>query len=274
VTTLLQVSDPHFGTEVPAVEHALLEFALKQRPDVLVLSGDITQRARRRQFDAARRFVDRVAAPATIAIPGNHDIPLFNVFARIFTPYGGYRRVFGCDLEPALDLPRLLVVGVNTTRPRRHVDGEVSQAQVARVSSRLRAATASQLRVVVVHQPVLAVRDEDTSNLLHGRLEAVPAWAEAGADLIMGGHIHLPYVRSLAPAYRELRREVWTVQAGTAVSSRIRENVPNSVNVVRCERAATPRQCRVERWDFSPVSGTFEQRARHELCFSDEPRRG
>ena len=109
MTTLLQVSDPHFGTEQEPVVEALLALAAAQRPDVLALSGDITQRARFRQFEAARRFVERVAAPVTLAIPGNHDIPLFNVPARVLAPYAGFERAFGRDLEPVFDGPGLLV---------------------------------------------------------------------------------------------------------------------------------------------------------------------
>jgi 3',5'-cyclic AMP phosphodiesterase CpdA len=268
MTTLLQVSDPHFGTEQPAVVDALLQFTREQPPDVLVLSGDITQRARRRQFAAARRFVDRIAPPVTLAIPGNHDIPLFNLFARVLTPYEGYCRAFGHDLEPMHALPGLLVVGVNTTRPSRHKDGEVSSVQVERTARHLRDATPSQLRVVVVHQPVMASRTDDVKNLLHGRAHAVPAWVDAGADLIMGGHIHWPYVCSLRRNYRDLRRDAWVVQAGTALSSRVRDGVPNSVNVVRRDGDGEPRRCTVERWDFEASSRRFELREAHDLRFT------
>lgn len=268
MTTLLQVSDPHFGTEQAPVVQALLRFAAEQRPDVLVLSGDITQRARRRQFEAARRFVDLAAVPASVVIPGNHDIPLFNLAARVLFPYGGYRRAFGDDLEPSYADADVVVVAVNTTRPRRHKDGEVSSEQVARVEHRLRGAAPSQLRIVVVHQPVMAARVDDEKNLLHGRAEAVRAWVAAGADLVMGGHIHWPYACSLRMAYADLPREAWVVQAGTALSSRVRDGVPNSVNVVRTTAGASPRRCTVERWDYEAVADRFRLVERHEPIFS------
>jgi 3',5'-cyclic AMP phosphodiesterase CpdA len=268
MTTLLQVSDPHFGTEQPPVLQALQRLAAAQRPDVLVLSGDVTQRARRRQFEAARRFVERLDAPVTIAIPGNHDIPLFNVFARVFAPYGGYRRAFGDDLEPEYESSDVLVVAVNTTRARRHKDGEVSPEQVDRVARRLRQASPAQLRVVVVHQPVMAVRPDDESNLLHGRDVAVPAWVAAGVDIVMGGHIHWPYARSLRHAYDPLPRDAWVVQAGTAVSSRVRDGVPNSVNVVRTGAATAGRSCTVERWDYATGAAGFELVESHEVHFA------
>ena len=267
MTTILQVSDPHFGTEQAPVVEALLDLAASQRPDVLLLSGDITQRARRAQFQAARAFVERVSAPSTLAIPGNHDIPLFNVLARLFTPYGGYQRAFGPDLEPELDAQDLLVTCVNTTRPRRHKDGEVSAAQVERVAARLRRAQRSQLRVVVVHQPVMAARSDDARNLLQGREDAVRAWVGAGADIVMGGHIHWPYACSLRLGFRDLPRDAWVVQAGTAVSSRTRDGAPNSVNVLRCEGSATSRRCRIERWDYAGAGRTFEHVESHEVEF-------
>jgi 3',5'-cyclic AMP phosphodiesterase CpdA len=268
MTTLLQVSDPHFGTEQTWVVEALLRFAAEQRPDVLVLSGDITQRARRRQFEAARRFVEGIGAPVTVAIPGNHDIPLFNFAARVLAPYAGYRRAFGEDLEPTFSAPDLLVVTVNTTRPRRHKDGEVSPAQVARVDRRLRSALPSQLRVVVVHQPVMAMREDDDRNLLHGRTAAVRTWVEAGADLVMGGHIHWPYACSLRLGYGDLPRDAWVVQAGTALSSRIRDGVPNSVNLVRTRPVPSSRRCSVERWDYDTAADGFRLVERHEPTFS------
>jgi len=254
MSLLLQVSDTHFGTEQPSVVEALLRLVHVQPPDLVVLSGDITQRARRSQFRAAQTFVARLAVPTTLVLPGNHDIPLFNVVARLLAPYANYQRVFGMALEPEFESADLLVIGVNTTRPSRHKDGEVSASQVARVCRRLRRAHDGQLRVVVTHQPVHVTRPEDEPNVLHGHREAVGAWASAGADLLLGGHIHLPYVRPLRERFRDLPRSVWAVQAGTAVSSRVRDGIPNSVNLIRYTCAERPRRCVVERWDHdAPV---------------------
>ena len=267
MTTILQISDAHFGTERAPVVEALLELARSESPDLVVFSGDITQRARRSQFSGARRFIDRLQPRALLTIPGNHDIPLFNLAARIFTPYANYTRAFGEELEPVFESGRLLVIGVNTTRPRRHVDGELSQEQIGRVAARLRAATAAQLRIVVVHQPVLAIAASDKHNLLHGHREAVPAWAAAGADIIMGGHIHLPYVRSLRTTFPDLPRDVWAVQAGTSISRRLRGRIDNSVNLIRVEDGHSPRRCAVERWDYVPALGNFERHISHALTF-------
>ena len=252
MSVLLQISDPHFGTEQQPVVEALVALARQQRPDLLVLSGDITQRARPTQFRAARTFVDLLGTPV-LAVPGNHDIPLFDLWTRLRRPYAGHIAAFGADLEPVFASPDLMVVCVNTTRAWRHKHGEVSGVQVERVARTLAGAEAAQLRVVVVHQPVAVTRPEDLRNRLRGHSSALERWAAAGADLVMGGHIHLPYVMAL----NGLARRMWAVQAGTAVSSRVRKGAPNSVNMLRWGVHSSPRCCRIEQWDFSQGDQAF-----------------
>ena len=267
--SILHLSDPHFGTEQPQVVEALVRLAAAQQPRLLVLSGDITQRARRSQFRSARRFVDRLGIADVLAIPGNHDIPLFNLAARLFAPYGNHCGEFGTDLEPAFESGRLLVLTLNTTRRYRHKHGEVSPEQVERVAARLARASADQLRIVVTHQPVAVTLDDDLRNLLRGREHAMRRWAEAGADLILGGHIHLPFAVPLHEREPALTRPLWAVQAGTAVSSRVRRGVPNSVNLLRYEGAAgstgASRACLLERWDYAAAHGDFRQAASLDL---------
>ena len=249
MSVLLHISDTHFGTEQPEVAEALVRMAIALGPDLVVLSGDITQRARRKQFAEARRFVDRLPAP-TLALPGNHDIPLFNPWARALHPYRNYSRQFGTDLDPTFDLKDVFVVGVKTTRRYRHKDGEVSDAQIAHVVDRLHRAGPRRLRIVVTHQPAHVLRAEDQANVLQGAASAIAAWAAAGADLILGGHIHLPFAAPLTERYPDLPREMWIAQAGTAVSTRVRHEAPNSVNVIRYERATSQTRYAIERWDY------------------------
>ncbi|RZL90785.1 MAG: metallophosphoesterase [Variovorax sp.] len=270
MTVLLQISDPHFGTEQAPVVQALEQLARALRPDLVVLSGDITQRATRAQFGAARAFVDRLNAPALLAIPGNHDIPLFALGTRLLNPYGRYREAFGSVLEPVFESVDCLAVGVNTTRWYRHEDGEVSVAQIEHVAQRLSGAKPEQLRVVVIHQPVTVTLPEDASNRLHGRNAAVARWSAAGADLVLGGHIHLPFVRPLQEDFPDCARSLWAVQAGTAVSSRIRRRAPNSVNLIRCTGRLS-RSCVVERWDCAAGAARFDMAATYTLPLGETP---
>lgn len=284
MTRILHLSDTHFGTEREPVVRAVLRLADDLQPDLVVLTGDITQRARRSQFTAARRFVQALQRPV-LAVPGNHDIPLFNVMARWLNPYGGYRRALGPVLEPVVDIPGLLAIGVNSTRPSRRKNGEVDAGQVERVAQRLRKASADCLRIVLLHHPVRAAVESDQRNLLIGRELAVPAWIDAGVDLILGGHIHLPYVLSAlnltvakAPGldtaaadrghvrdrsaeagttqgknlslHSDTPRQAWIVQAGTAISRRVRGDISNSVNVIEHSVSQGRHQCVIERWDY------------------------
>ncbi|MDB5756931.1 MAG: repair exonuclease [Burkholderia sp.] len=258
MSVVMQISDTHFGTEQAEVVEALLRMFREEKPELVILSGDITQRARRSQFAAARAFVDQLAPTPLVAIPGNHDIPLLNMGMRLIAPYANYSRVFGAELEPEFSAPKLLVMGVNTTRPYKHADGEVSVAQVQRVATRLMQATPDQLRIVVTHQPICALVPEDEANVLQGHAGAVRRWAEAGADLVLGGHIHLPYVIPLKERHPYLSRRMWAVQAGTAISSRLRHGANNSVNLIRYSDGQRPAwTCSIERWDFQPQTRHF-----------------
>ena len=256
MTRILHLSDTHFGTEREPVVQALLALAEALQPQLVLLGGDITQRARHSQFAAARRFIQALQRPA-LAVPGNHDIPLFNLVARVFDPYGGYRRALGATLEPVVETDGLLAIGVNTTRPGRHKNGQVSPAQVARVAQRLRQAGDDRLRVLLLHHPVRAAVESDRANLLIGADVAVPAWVDAGADLILGGHIHLPYILPIHGQAGAAPRQAWTVQAGTAVSHRVRDGISNSVNVIDHLIDNGRHQCAVQRWDYAADEARF-----------------
>ena len=252
ITSLLQISDTHFGTEQPAVVAALEAHVREHGADLLVLSGDITQRARGSQFAAAQAFVQRLKGygiPSSLVIPGNHDLPLFNVLSRFLAPYDQYQAHFGEDLEPSFENDQLLVIGLNTTHPKRHKDGLVTHEQVEAVTQRLLKSDPRKLRLVVAHQPFGSLVLSDLQNLQHGALAALTRWADAGLDIVMGGHIHLPYVLPLRKQYPSLSREIWIVQAGTALSSRVRGSAPNSFNRLDLDSRAG-KQVALERWDY------------------------
>jgi 3',5'-cyclic AMP phosphodiesterase CpdA len=254
VSRLLHLSDTHFGTERAPVLAALERFAHDCGAHAIVVSGDITQRATIAQFAAARAFLQRLPQRPTLVLPGNHDIPLFALWQRLLSPYRRYRRGLGLrELSPSLGVGPLQLIGVKSTRRRRHIDGELSERQVAEVSARLRAAPASSLKVVITHQPLLVDRERDVHNVCHGAQPALKAWAEAGADLLLAGHIHWPFALPLPQ-----RADAWAVNAGTAVSHRTRPGAPNSVNLIDYLDDAEGRRCRLRRFDCPVTGGGFE----------------
>ncbi len=260
---ILHLTDPHFGVERPEVVEGLIALAAARQPSLIVVSGDITQRARRSQFAAAHRFLNHLCAacgadPRTdmLVIPGNHDLPLFHLPLRLVDPYGPYARWFGSDLEPTVTGAGACVLGVNTTRPWRHKHGELSSAQIERVRLRLEGCAPDALKVVVTHQPLKVIEADDLNDLIRGHEAAKQTWAAAGADLLLSGHTHQSFV---APLLAPLS-DTWVVQTGTAVSRRIREHVPNSVHLIRHQDMPPGQRACVERWDWDGTAA-FQQTA-------------
>jgi 3',5'-cyclic AMP phosphodiesterase CpdA len=254
VTTILHISDLHFGTEVPQAMEALVRLARAAPPDVLIVSGDVTQRARRAQFDAAVRFIGRLAAAQVLVVAGNHDIPLFNLPQRLLAPHRGYQRAFGRELEPRLALADVRIAGVHTARAWRHVVGHVTPAQAARSAAWLSEGPAEALRIVVTHHPLAVPDAQDQAQRLRGAEAALPQWLQAGAHLALGGHIHRPYFMPLQGGRSAGRQQLWVAQAGTAVSHRLRAPWPHSVNLLR--RIALARW-QLQRWNLDPGRGDF-----------------
>lgn len=251
---IVQLSDLHFGTEVEAVVSALLVRLTQLQPDLLLLSGDLTQRARRREFARCRRFLQQLPEVPILAVPGNHDLPLYNIWHRFRAPYAGFRRVFGHELAPCFESESMLVVGVNTTDPRRHVDGAFEPAAIEQVAQRL-ATSSAPLKLVVGHHPMDAVLVSDEQNIARQAGAAVRAWAAAGMQLYLAGHIHFPFFAPLNRRYPGVPDDIWTLQAGTAISRRTRDGKPNSFNMIEREQ----QQLALTRWDYQAPRGAFEQ---------------
>lgn len=242
---IAHLSDPHFGTVLPSVEQALLSTVRGLAPDLVILSGDITQRARSAQFAAAARFVAAVALPI-LAIPGNHDIPLYNIFGRLLAPYRGFERAFGAELEPTFERNGVQVLGFNSAPRWRHKNGDISPGRVAQ---RLRRSEspATSLRIAVFHHPFDYVEAQDCRNLIRRHDELAALLASGRVDLVLGGHIHDAIARTTEHRYPDLARPFVIAQAGTALSWRIRYRTPNTFNLITLQ--AEPGAMAVERWD-------------------------
>jgi 3',5'-cyclic AMP phosphodiesterase CpdA len=251
VTRIAHISDTHFGTEEVQVCAALTRDILRAAPDLVVLSGDITQRARRAQFRAARAFLDSLASIPVLTLPGNHDLPLFDLFTRFTEPYRYYKRHICPTLAPAWLGTEVAVLGVNSTRVLRHKHGALPAEVIQEVARRL-AKLSQPFKIVVLHHPLAVIEPSDRRNRVRAADEALAAWIEAGADLFLGGHIHLPYC---IPTDTGSHRSV-ILQAGTAVSRRRRGGQPNSYNVIRFETNES-RRMHIERRDYDASADIF-----------------
>ena len=242
---LVHVSDLHFGRDKPELLAPLAAAIGAARPDLLVVSGDLTQRARNRQFAAARRFLDGLEAP-WLCVPGNHDVPLGNLGARLLRPYRRYRRWIADELEPVWSDGEIAVAGLNTTDPLAWQRGKARGAAIARVCRRLEA-TGAPLRVVVAHHPFLQLPAEPKTPMW-GAASGIEALAECGVALVLSGHLHV--WRATPVPRRAAGATTFQVQAGTGLSTRQRGE-PNDFNAleIAAERVRVTRMALADRED-------------------------
>jgi 3',5'-cyclic AMP phosphodiesterase CpdA len=249
--TLVHLSDLHFGRVDPELLDPLRRAIERLAPHVVVVSGDLTQRARARQFREARAFLDTLPRPQ-IVVPGNHDVPLYNVVRRFLSPLKNYRRYISEDLEPAFIDDEIAVVGVNTARSLTFKGGRVNEEQVERVRAKLCRLDASITKIVVTHHPFDLPSTWRSGQVVGRAVLAMRMFAACGADVLLAGHIHLSHAgettaRSDVDGYAGI-----LVQAGTATSTRARGE-ENSFNALRVAKGRVA----VERHTWSTASNAY-----------------
>jgi 3',5'-cyclic AMP phosphodiesterase CpdA len=252
---IVQLSDTHFGTECIDVENALIAHLNAMPADVIILTGDVTQRARREQFKSAQNFLAKLPDHQLIAMPGNHDIPLYHLWRRIFSPYRGFLQVFK-QTEGTLISESCTIIGINSSCPMKHKDGLITPETISEVAKQLRNAEHSPLRIVAAHHPVAVVLAVDRENIVANAEAAVSTWSAAGMDLMLGGHIHYPFMAPMKGHFPHLDTDAWIVQAGTAVSRRVRSQKPNSFNRIVIDRKRE--SARIEQWNYESDVSRFE----------------
>ncbi len=247
MSRIVHLSDLHFGRDRPELEAPLVEIVNRLAPDLVAISGDFTQRARRGQFERARAFLEKIEPPV-LAVPGNHDTPLDNVLVRFLRPFRRYKRAVDRTLEPTHETADMVVAGINTVNRFSWQRGRLSPRTVTRIRHAF-AEAGGRLRVVVLHHP-LEHGPEVEKRLMRGAHDALAAMQEGGADVVLSGHLHntvtMPF--SIAPG-------CLFVQAGTGLSNRLRGET-NTFNLL----TATRDRIAVETYGAGP-SATFERTA-------------
>ena len=249
--TLVHLSDLHFGHTDASVIEPLLACVAQLKPDMVAVSGDLTQRARTAQFKEARAFLDRLPAPL-IVVPGNHDVPLHDVLSRFLRPYAKYQRYISDDLQPSYVDQEIAVLGVNTARALTIKGGRINAEQIAWVRERLCSLSADITKIIVTHHPFDLPGGHDEADLVGRSGRAMEQFANCGVDLFLAGHLHVSHAGSIAARYKSKGHTALVVQAGTATSTRARGE-SNSFNVVRIERSSI----NVERLVWMPERTSF-----------------
>lgn len=236
--TLLQVSDLHFGP--PFLEHvgeAALRKAPELNPDAIIISGDLTQRAKRSQFEDARKFMSRLPQVPQLVIPGNHDVPLYRIFERFSNPHGVYKDVISEELNPVLRIDGAVIAGLDSTAPRSAIsNGRISRWQLDHCSQVFRDAPETAIRIVVAHHHFAPAPDYLSDRGMPQARRALERFADLNVEMILGGHLHRAYVGNSLDVYpgKHRQRGIIIVQSGTTTSrrGRGREVEKNSLNLI------------------------------------------
>lgn len=264
-TRILHISDLHFGPPfVARVAEALLRTIPSLDPDAIVVSGDITQRAKREQFEQARDFFNRLPGVPKLIVPGNHDVALWRIFERMLRPHELYREIICADLNPVVRVGKVVMVGLDSTAPRRSIsNGRLDPHQLRHSAGIFSAAPPDSIRIIVAHHHFAPGHDKVFDVSMPGARRAIDSFVEQKVEMILGGHLHRSYIGSSLDFFPGHHRDrgVIIVQCGTTTSSRGkgRERDENTFNLIE----AGPLVFTVTHFLYLERANRFEAFSRH-----------
>lgn len=263
--TLLHISDLHFGPPfLPSVGEALLREAPSLQPDVIIVSGDLTQRAKPEQFLAAKEFLGRLPDVPQVIIPGNHDVPLYRVWERLVSPLGLYREHISPDLDQVLHVDGATIVALDSTSPHRAItNGRIRPAQLEFCGKAFADSPPDAAKIVVAHHHFAPAPDYENDQTMPQAKRCMDYFVNLGVEMILGGHLHRAYIGNSLDIYPGGRGAdgILIVQCGTTTSrrGRARERERNSFNLIKIE----DEMLRVTHYMFFDDVGEFGPLSRH-----------
>jgi len=264
-TKLLQISDLHFGP--PYLEktgEAALRIASTLNPDGVIVSGDLTQRAKPEQFDAAKQFLLRLPNVPQLVIPGNHDVPLYRIFERMFRPHKHYQEIISTELNPILRIDGVVIAGLDSTAPHTAIsNGRIFKWQLDACEQAFRDLPAESARVIVAHHHFAPAPDYLKDSIMPKAKRAMERFADLKVDMILGGHLHRAYIGNSLDFYPGLHRDrgIIIAQCGTTTSrrGRGREREKNSLNQIEIGKSTIA----ITHFIYFQDSNSFESVSRH-----------
>ncbi len=266
---IAHLSDIHFGANDLKIVDSTVAWLQEHRPDLVIISGDFTQRARIEQFRAAAAWLNRLRADghAILAVPGNHDVPLYDVVRRFASPLHRYKKYISSDLCPWFENESVAVLGINTARSLTFRDGRINREQMDLIEQRFAAVPSEKTRILVTHHPLFAMpigKGTELSEAVGRHEDAVKAVCRAGVHVALAGHFHRTYAEA-ARKMVETAGGALVIQAGTATSVRLRNDELQSFNWIHAHRHEDI-ELQVIAWD-----GSGFRRGNHvRFSFADE----
>jgi len=263
--TLLHISDLHFGPYyVPHVGEALLQAAQALQPDVIIASGDFTQRAKVEQFAAAREYLDRLPPVPIVVCPGNHDVPLYRIWERITRPHENYRKHIADELNSVLRIDGAVIVSLDSTAPLTAItNGRIRREQLQFCRDAFRDLPPGTFKLVVAHHHFAPAPDYEGGSAMPRAKRALDFLEQLKVDMIMGGHLHRAYIGNSLDVYpgKDRQHGIVIVQSGTSTSrrGRAREAEKNSFNQIY----VTADEIRITHFMYFQDAGGFQPISRH-----------